>query len=285
MKVLVTGVKGQLGYDVVRRLNERGIENKGVDIDDFDLTDREQTLASIREYAPDVVVHCAAYTAVDRAEDNRELVYNINVNGTKYVAEACKELDAKMVYISTDYVFDGQGTRPWEPDDPHDPVNYYGLAKAQGEDAVTGLIEKYFIVRISWVFGINGHNFVRTMLKLGAEKEKLTVVDDQIGSPTYTYDLAKVLVDMILTEKYGRYHVTNEGICSWNEFAAEIMRQGGRECEVLPIATADYPTRAVRPLNSRMSKATLDENGFDRLPEWKDALARYMEELRAAGEL
>lgn len=285
MKVLVTGVKGQLGYDVVRRLNERGIENQGVDIDDFDLTDREQTLAAIRAYAPDVVVHCAAYTAVDRAEDNQELVYNINVNGTKYVAEACKELDAKMVYISTDYVFDGQGTRPWEPDDAHDPVNYYGLAKAQGEDAVTALLTKFFIVRISWVFGINGHNFVRTMLKLGAEKEQLTVVDDQIGSPTYTYDLAKVLVDMILTEKYGRYHVTNEGICSWNEFAAEIMRQGGRACEVLPIATADYPTRAKRPLNSRMSKAKLDENGFDRLPEWKDALARYMDELRAAGEL
>lgn len=279
MKVLVTGVKGQLGYDVVRHLKLQGIEHKGVDIDDFDLTKREETVNAIVAYDPDVVVHCAAYTAVDKAEDNQELVYNINVNGTKYVAEACKQLDAKMVYISTDYVFDGQGTRPWEPDDPFDPINYYGVAKAQGENAVTETLEKYFIVRISWVFGLNGHNFVKTMLKLGAEREEIRVVDDQIGSPTYTYDLAKLLVDMIQTDKYGRYHATNEGICSWYEFTVEIMRQAGLSCRAVPISSAEYPSRAKRPFNSRMSKDKLVENGFGRLPAWQDALARYLEEL------
>lgn len=282
MKVLVTGVKGQLGYDVVRHLKLQGIEHKGVDIDDFDLTKREETVNAIVAYGPDVVVHCAAYTAVDKAEDNQELVYNINVNGTKYVAEACKQLDAKMVYISTDYVFDGQGTRPWEPDDPFDPINYYGVAKAQGENAVTETLEKYFIVRISWVFGLNGHNFVKTMLKLGAEREEIRVVDDQIGSPTYTYDLAKLLVDMIQTDKYGRYHATNEGICSWYEFTVEIMRQAGLSCKVTPISSAEYPSRAKRPFNSRMSKEKLVENGFERLPEWQDALARYLKELELA---
>lgn len=279
MKVLVTGVKGQLGFDVIRHLKLRGVECKGVDIEDFDLTDEAAVREAITAYAPGAVVHCAAFTAVDRAEEMQDVCRAVNVDGTRNVALVCREIGAKMVYISTDYVFDGQGERFFEPDDATAPVNFYGLTKLEGEKAVTALLEKYFIVRISWVFGVNGNNFVKTMLRLGAEREELTVVCDQIGSPTYTYDLAKLLCDMIETEKYGVYHATNEGICSWSEFASAIMKEGKRAAKVTPIPASSYPAKAARPYNSRMSKEKLDEAGFDRLPSWQDALARYIAEL------
>lgn len=280
MKVMVTGVKGQLGYDVVKRLECLGIEAKGVDIDDFDLTDENAVLNAICQYDPDVVVHCAAYTAVDNAEDNRDLCYKVNVLGVRNVAYACREVDAKMVYISTDYVFNGQGEEFFKPEDKKEPINYYGETKSLGEDEVTKLLEKFFIIRISWVFGKNGKNFVKTMLRLGAEKDELNVVCDQIGSPTYTVDLARLICDMIQTEKYGIYHATNEGVCSWAEFTEEIMKQAGLGMKVNHITSDKYPSKAKRPFNSRMSKDKLDENGFERLPDWKDALSRYLEELK-----
>lgn len=280
MKVLVTGVKGQLGYDVVKRLNALGIENKGVDIEDFDLTDESAVLNAVSQYAPDVVVHCAAYTAVDAAEENRDVCYNVNVLGTRNIAYACRELDAKMVYISTDYVFGGQGENFFLPSDKKEPINWYGATKSLGEDEVTRLIKKFFIIRISWVFGKNGKNFVKTMLRLGAEREELTVVGDQIGSPTYTVDLAKLICDMIATDKYGVYHATNEGVCSWAEFTEEIILQAGLKAKVKHILSSDYPSRAARPFNSRMSKDKLSENGFDKLPSWQDALKRYLKELK-----
>ncbi|MCR5607795.1 MAG: dTDP-4-dehydrorhamnose reductase [Lachnospiraceae bacterium] len=276
MKVLATGFKGQLGYDVIKRLEALNIECKGVDIDDFDLTNKDQTINYILDYKPDVVVHCAAYTAVDKAEDNRELCYNINVNGTAYIAEACKKLDAKMVYISTDYVFEGLGTDEYKPDDKKNPINYYGETKSLGEDEVTKALEKFFIIRISWVFGVNGNNFVKTMLRLGAERDSLNVVADQIGSPTYTYDLAELIADMIQTDKYGIYHATNEGFCSWYEFTEEIMKCGNRNCKVSPIESKDYPTRAKRPFNSRMDKSKLEENGFKRMRSWQEAVQEYI---------
>lgn len=279
MKVLVTGVKGQLGYDVVKRLTALGIENKGVDIDDFDLTDKAAVLRYVTDYAPDAVVHCAAYTAVDKAEDNAELCEAVNRFGTRNIAEACKAVDAKMMYISTDYVFEGEGERFYEPDDEKCPQSVYGMTKSQGEDEVTALLTKYFIVRISWVFGINGGNFVKTMMRLGAERESLTVVCDQIGSPTYTEDLAVLLCDMIVGDKYGIYHATNEGVCSWYEFACAIMEEAGLDCKVSPIPSSQYPAKAKRPYNSRMSKDKLIKNGFSRLPEWRDALARYIKAL------
>ena len=282
MKILVTGVKGQLGYDVVKRLDELGIENKGVDIEDFDLTDSEAVSAYIKNYAPDAVIHCAAYTAVDKAEDNAEVCEAVNRFGTRNVANACRDIEAKMIYISTDYVFEGNGERFYEPDDAKAPQSVYGLTKSQGEDEVTALLSKYFIVRISWVFGLNGANFVKTMMRLGAERESLNVVADQIGSPTYTLDLARLLCDMVVTEKYGIYHATNEGICSWCEFAQAIMEEAGLDCKVNPITSDQYPARAKRPLNSRMSKDKLEANGFERLPEWRDALKRYINnELKA----
>lgn len=284
MKVLVTGVKGQLGYDVVKRLNLLGIACKGVDIEDFDLTDEAAVLNGICAYGPDAVVHCAAYTAVDKAEENRELCYRVNVLGTRNVAMACREIDAKMIYISTDYVFNGQGETPFAPEDTKEPINYYGETKARGEDEVTRLLNKYFIVRISWVFGINGANFVKTMLRLGKEKDELTVVGDQIGSPTYTFDLAVLLCDMLQTEKYGVYHATNEGLCSWAEFAQEIMAQAHLNMKIRPILSSEYPAKAKRPYNSRMSKEKLEQNGFGRLPDWRDALQRYLSELEKAEE-
>jgi len=280
MKVLVTGVKGQLGYDVVKRLNELDIECKGVDIEDFDLTDENAVMNGISEYVPDAVIHCAAYTAVDKAEDNRELCYNVNVLGVRNVAKACSELNAKMIYISTDYVFDGKGDSFFKPDDRKDPVNYYGETKSLGEDEVTALLNKYFIVRISWVFGINGANFVKTMIRLGKEHESINVVCDQFGSPTYTRDLAILLCNMVQSERYGIYHATNEGVCSWAEFAAQIMTDAELNCTVNKITSDCYPARAKRPSNSRMSKNKLDENGFKRLPGWHDALKRYIEELK-----
>lgn len=280
MKVLVTGVNGQLGYDVVEELRRRGIPCRGVDIADFDLTDREQVLRYIEEYAPDAVIHCAAYTAVEKAEDNREACFAVNVDGTAHVAQACADTGAKLMYISTDYVFDGSGDQPFLPDAPTGPQSVYGETKLLGEERVKAALSRYFIVRISWVFGVNGGNFVRTMLRLGEEKPELSVVCDQVGSPTYTFDLAKLLCDMIVTEKYGVYHATNEGECSWYEFACEIMRQAGLPCRVKPVMTREYPTKAARPLNSRLDKRCLDQAGFSRLPDWHDALRDYLSRIR-----
>ena len=279
MRVLVTGVKGQLGYDVVNELEERGHESVGVDIEEMDITDAASVETVITEAGVDAVIHCAAYTAVDAAEDNEELCRKVNEEGTRNIARVCKELDLKMMYISTDYVFNGQGTRPWEPDDEREPLNVYGETKCGGELAVEELLDKYFIVRIAWVFGVNGKNFIKTMLNLGKTRDSLTVVSDQVGSPTYTYDLARLLVDMIETEKYGRYHATNEGYCSWYEFACEIFRQAGMNVSVSPVDSSAYPAKAKRPMNSRMSKDKLDEMGFERLPSWQDALGRYLQEI------
>lgn len=281
MKILVTGVNGQLGFDICRILSARGIEHRGVDIEDFDITDQDAVHHSITSYAPTAVIHCSAFTAVDRAEDDVELCTRVNVDGAENIARAAKRVGAKMMYISTDYVFPGNGEHFYEPDDKTGPLSVYGKTKLMGEDAVRATLDDHFIVRISWVFGINGKNFVKTMLRLAESKTELNVVCDQIGSPTYTYDLAKLLCDMIATDRYGTYHATNEGVCSWAEFAAEIMRLAGKDTAVHPIPASDYPTRAIRPLNSRMSKDKLEKNGFSRLPHWKDALARYLEELGA----
>ena len=279
MKVFVTGVRGQLGYDVVNELEKRGIEAIGVDIQEMDITDADSVSKVIGEAAPDAVIHCAAYTAVDAAEDNEEVCRKVNADGTQNIANMCKILDIPMIYISTDYVFDGQGERPWQPEDERAPLNVYGQTKYEGELAVQNTLEKFFIVRIAWVFGLNGKNFVKTMLNLGRNRDRLTVVNDQFGSPTYTYDLARLLVDMILTEKYGIYHATNEGICSWYEFACEIFRQADVSVEVAPVTADQYPAKAKRPSNSRMSKDKLEEQGFERLPSWQDALSRYLKEL------
>lgn len=280
MKVLVTGVKGQLGYDVVNELTKRGHESVGVDIDEMDITDGEACRRVITEAAPDAVLHCAAYTAVDAAEDNEDLCRRVNADGTRNIALVCRDLDIKMVYISTDYVFDGQGTRPWEPDDARDPLNVYGVTKCEGEMAVEELVKKFFIVRIAWVFGVNGKNFIKTMLRLGQERGAVSVVDDQIGSPTYTYDLARLLVDMTESEHYGRYHATNEGFCSWYEFACEIFKQAGMaEVKVTPVDSSQFPAKAKRPMNSRMDKSKLAANGFEPLPAWQDALGRYLKEI------
>lgn len=277
MKVLVTGVKGQLGYDVVNELEKRGLEAVGVDIDEMDITDAVSVDKVIKETSPDAVIHCAAYTAVDAAEDNVELCRKVNADGTANIAKVCKELDIKMMYISTDYVFDGQGERPWEPDDERHPLNVYGQTKYEGEVAVTDALDKYFIVRIAWVFGVNGKNFIKAILNKAKTVDTLTVVNDQFGSPTYTFDLAKLLVDMIQSDKYGFYHATNEGICTWYEFACEIIRQAGLNTKVLPVSADQYPAKAKRPTNSRMSKEKLTENGFEKLPAWQDALKRYLE--------
>ena len=285
MKVLVTGVKGQLGYDVVKQLQNQNIECLGVDIDDFDLTNNDQVDSFISGYNPDTIVHCAAFTAVDRAEDDKELCHKVNVLGTKNIANVAKKLDAKVIYISTDYVFEGNGQDFYKPDDQKNPQSYYGLTKSLGEDEVTSALEKYFIVRISWVFGINGNNFVKTMLRLGKDREELNVVSDQIGSPTYTFDLAKILVEMVKSENYGIYHATNEGVCSWADFAKEIMLLGNRNCKINYITSDQYPQKAVRPKNSRMDKSKLTENGFMLMPTWQDALKRYIEELKQADML
>lgn len=284
MKVLVTGVKGQLGYDVMNELASRGIEGVGVDVEEMDITDAAACQNVITEAKPDAVIHCAAYTAVDAAEDNLELCRKVNAEGTRNIAKVCKALDIKMMYISTDYVFNGGGERPWEPDDHREPLNVYGLTKYEGEIGVEQNVSKYFIVRIAWVFGVNGKNFIKTMLRLGKEKGAVSVVDDQIGSPTYTYDLARLLVDMIQTDKYGRYHATNEGLCSWYEFACEIFRQAGMdEVKVTPVDSSGFPAKAKRPQNSRMSKEKLTENGFELLPSWQDALRRYLAALKETG--
>ena len=285
IKILVTGVKGQLGYDCVRELKVRGYTNVlGIDKETLDITDKEKVLSYIKEYKPDVVMHNAAWTAVDKAEERKDLVYEVNALGPKYIAEACKAIGAKMVYISTDYVFDGIGETPFEVDSPKNGLSTYGKTKGEGEDFVTSILDKYFIVRISWVFGINGNNFVKTMLKLAdMGKTKLNVVCDQIGSVTYTYDLSKLLCDMIETEKYGIYHATNEGYISWAEFARLIFKLSNKNVKVNDVTTLEYkklvPNQTDRPLNSRMSKVSLDKAGFKRLPDWKDALKRYLKEL------
>ena len=281
MRVFVTGVKGQLGYDVMNELEKQGLEGIGVDIDEMDITDADQVNKVIKEAAPDAVIHCAAYTAVDAAEDNEEICRKVNAQGTENIAKVCEELDIKMMYISTDYVFNGQGKRPWEPDDKREPLNVYGQTKYEGELAIEEHVKKFFTVRIAWVFGLNGKNFIKTMLNLGKTHDTLTVVDDQIGTPTYTYDLARLLVDMCETEKYGYYHATNEGgYISWYDFTVEIFKQAGYTTEVLPVTTEEYGlSKAARPFNSRLDKSKLVENGFKPLPTWQDALARYLKEI------
>lgn len=293
MKVLVTGVKGQLGHDVVNELVKRGHEAVGVDIDEMDITDKNSVDRVIKENVPDAVIHCAAWTAVDAAEDaeNKDKVVNVNVNGTKNIALVCKQLDIKMMYISTDYVFNGQGTKPWEPDcKDYEPLSVYGQTKLDGELSIAENLSKYFIVRIAWVFGKNGNNFVKTMLKAGKTHDTLKVVNDQTGTPTYTFDLARLLVDMIETEKYGYYHATNEGgYISWYDFTNEIFRQAclmGHEeyskdkVKVIPVTTKEYGiSKAARPFNSRLDKSKLVENGFKPLPSWQDALKRYLKEI------
>lgn len=284
MRILVTGVKGQLGHDVVNEMVKRGLEPVGVDLEEMDITDAGACQKVITESKVDAVIHCAAYTAVDAAEDNVDVCRKVNADGTRNIAEVCRDLDIKMMYISTDYVFNGGGERPWEPDDHREPLNVYGLTKYEGEIAVEQNVQKYFIVRIAWVFGVNGKNFIKTMLRLGKEKGAVSVVNDQIGSPTYTYDLARLLVDMIQTDKYGRYHATNEGLCSWYEFACEIFRQAGMdEVKVTPVDSDGFPAKAKRPSNSRMSKEKLTENGFERLPSWQNALERYLKALKDNG--
>lgn len=284
-KILVTGVKGQLGFDVIRRLQERGYSNiLGIDKDELDITNEDDVNNFILNYKPEFVFHNAAWTAVDKAEENKDLVYAVNALGSKYIAEACKKINAKMMYISTDYVFDGKGNTPFEVDSQKNGLSVYGKTKSQGEDFVTNTLKEYFIIRISWVFGINGNNFIKTMLKLAnMGKTELNVVDDQIGSPTYTYDLSKLMVDMMESNKYGIYHATNEGFTSWCEFAREIFRFANKDVKVNGVSTDEYmklvPSQASRPLNSRMSKDSLDKNGFKRLPSWQDATRRYILEL------
>ena len=282
MKVLVTGVKGQLGYDVVNELNKRGHQPIGVDIEEMDITDSKSVSSVIGQVCPDAVVHCAAWTAVDAAEDNVEKVRLVNAVGTENIAKECKKLGCKMMYISTDYVFDGRGDKPWQPDcKDYKPVNVYGMTKLEGELAVAQNLEKYFIVRIAWVFGKNGKNFIKTMLNVGKTHDTVRVVNDQIGTPTYTYDLARLIVDMIETDKYGYYHATNEGgYISWYDFTKEIYRQAGYKTEVIPVTTAEYGlSKAARPFNSRLDKSKLKENGFELLPTWQDALSRYLKEI------
>ncbi len=278
MKVLVTGVNGQLGYDICNELTKRGIETKGIDKEDCDITDEKAVMEYFLSYSPDVVIHCAAYTAVDNAEDNVEICRKINKDGTKYIANVCKKLDAAMMYISTDYVFDGSGDKFFEVDDKKAPLSIYGLTKYEGEQEIKSILEKYFIVRTSWVFGLNGNNFINTMIKLGKTNKELKIVADQIGSPTYTFDLAPLLCDMAVSTKYGEYHATNEGICSWAEFAEYIFKESNQQVEVHHIKTEEYPTKAVRPKNSRLSKESLVKAGFYKLPLWQDAVKRYVKE-------
>ena len=280
MNILVTGASGQLGHDLMIELTARGHEVTGVSSKELNLTDLNAVHAYLVDMQPDAVMHCAAYTAVDKAEDEKDLCLAVNYSGTKAIADACAEINCKLLYISTDYVFPGKGKHFWEPDDTTNPINLYGKSKLLGEEAVRFATEKYFIVRISWVFGVNGKNFVKTMLRLGAERDKVTVVNDQYGSPTYTKDLSILLADMIVTDKYGTYHATNEGICSWYEFACAILHDAGLPAKVVPLTSEQYPSRAKRPANSRMSKEKLSINGFSRLPSWDDALHRYLIELK-----
>ncbi|MCM3663636.1 dTDP-4-dehydrorhamnose reductase [Mesobacillus subterraneus] len=279
MRILVTGYNGQLGYDVVREGKRHGLEMVGTTSSDLDITDEQAVKNYVGILKPDAIIHCAAYTAVDKAEDDQETCWNVNVNGTRYLATAAHQLDAKFIYISTDYVFDGQDDIPFKETDSPNPIGYYGQTKFEGENIVKQLLDKWFIVRISWVFGINGNNFIKTMLRLAESRNQLNVVSDQYGSPTYTADLAKLLIQMAKTDKYGIYHASNEGFCNWAEFAREIFKQAGKSIEVKGISTEDYPTRAERPKNSRMSKQNLLDAGFEPLSDWHDAVARYLKEL------
>ncbi len=279
MKLLVTGVKGQLGYDVVNEAHKRGIEAVGVDIDEMDITNAQQVHNVITSGQYDAVVHCAAWTAVDKAEDMVDVVRKVNAQGTQNIVDVCKELDIPVMYFSTDYVFNGQGTTPWKEYDHREPLNVYGQTKYEGELAVESY-RKHFIIRISWVFGKNGNNFIKTMLRLGKERGAVSVVNDQIGMVTYTYDLARLVVDMIQTDAYGTYHATNSGdFISWYDFACEIFKQAKMDVAVTPVDSTAFPVKAVRPKNSRMNQTELDRNGFDRLPDWKDALSRYLQEI------
>lgn len=285
MKVFVTGVSGQLGYDVVREGKERGIDMVGSDVigevqKRLDITNKEEVLSAIKMIKPDVIVHCAAYTAVDKAEEMKDVCWNVNVTGTENLANAAKEVGAKFVYISTDYVFDGEGSNAFVETEQPNPAGYYGLTKYEGEKAVQSTIDNYFIIRISWVFGLNGFNFVKTMLKLAETRNELNVVGDQIGSPTYTFDLSRLIIDMIHTEKYGIYHATNEGFCSWAEFAEEIFNTAEKEVKINSITSEEYPTKAIRPKNSRMSKQKLMDEGFKPLRSWKEALTHYITVLK-----
>ncbi len=288
MKVLVTGVNGQLGFDTFNELKKRGYEPYGYDISDMDITDSVIVHKVITKVNPDAVIHCAAWTAVDAAEEDDKIdtVKLVNVTGTENIAKACKDIGCKLMYISTDYVFDGQGTRPWEPDDERKPLNVYGQSKYEGELAVEQYVDKFYIVRIAWVFGLNGKNFIKTMVNLGKTRDHLTVVNDQIGTPTYTYDLARLLVDMIETDRYGRYHATNEGdYISWYDFTVEIMKQAAlinpiySKVTVSPVSSDAYPAKAKRPSNSRLDKSKLLLNGFNPLPTWQDAVSRYLKEI------
>ncbi|MBP3040660.1 dTDP-4-dehydrorhamnose reductase [Bacillaceae bacterium Marseille-Q3522] len=279
MKILVTGFSGQLGFDVVREGESRKFEMIGVGKEELDITKEEDVKQYVQQLKPDAIIHCAAYTAVDKAEDDRENCRNVNVEGTRHLAQAARETDSAFLYISTDYVFDGKGEQPFTETDPCNPVGYYGLTKYEGEKIVSSLLSKWFIVRISWVFGINGNNFIKTMLRLAETRDELNVVGDQTGSPTYTYDLARLLIDIIVSKKYGIYHASNEGYCTWAEFAREIFHQAGKNVKVHTITTEEYPTRAVRPKNSRMSKQKLIDHGFQPLPAWQDALKHYLKEL------
>lgn len=276
MKVLITGIQGQLGYDVAKVLDARKIEYYAPALAELDITDRQMVLKILEDHCPDAVIHCAAYTAVDKAEDEPERCWAINVDGTRNIAEGCKKIGAKMLYISTDYVFGGTGEQFYKETDPVNPQNVYGASKLAGELVVKSFLEKYFIVRTSWVFGENGNNFVKTMLRLAETRTEICVVCDQVGSPTYTADLAPLLCDMVAAEKYGTYHATNEGVCSWAEFAEEIFRLAGKKVRVCAVPTSAYPTKAIRPLNSRMSKSKLEQAGFSRLPTWQDALKRAL---------
>lgn len=280
MRILVTGVGGQLGYDVCKVLATRNIEHKGVDIQDFDITNSGAVWKYITDYIPDAVIHCSAWTSVDKAEDEPEQCRAVNVDGTRNIAAVCREIGAKMLYISTDYVFPGDGEWFYEPDDPTHPLSVYGQTKLDGELTVRELLEQYFIVRTSWIFGKNGSNFIKTMLRLAETRTEVNVVCDQIGSPTYTADLAPLLCDMIETEKYGVYQATNEGVCSWAEFATEIFHLTEKKVHVNAIPSSEYPTRAVRPLNSKLSKGKLEQMGFFKLPHWQNALKRYLKEIR-----
>lgn len=280
MKILVTGASGQLGHDLLLELAKRGHNVTGVSSKELDLTDFGKVRIYLNAMRPDAVMHCAAYTAVDQAEDDVERCDLINRGGTDTIARCCGEIGCKLLYISTDYVFAGNGERPWQPDDLPNPINAYGKSKLLGEEAIRKFTTRFFIVRISWLFGVNGKNFVKTMLRLGAERDCISVVNDQFGSPTYSKDLSILLADMIVTEQYGVYHASNEGFCSWYEFACAIMEQAGLPARVLPVSSEQYPSRAKRPMNSRMSKDKLTENGFQRLPSWQDALQRYLAELK-----
>lgn len=276
MRIIVTGSNGQLGSDIVAELKKRGHEAIGADLPETDITDAAAVENFVSSADAEGVIHCAAFTNVDLAETEKELCRKINVDGTANLALSCKKHGMKMLYISTDYVFSGEGEEAFETDSPKQPCNFYGESKLGGENAVTEICDKYFIVRISWVFGENGKNFVKTMLRLSKERDELTVVNDQVGSPTYTKDLAKLLCDMISTEKYGIYHATNEGYCSWAQFASKIMELSGASPKIIPVTSEEYKSVAVRPKNSRLSKKSLDENGFERLPHWEDALKRYL---------